>query len=169
MTGIIIGFFLVLALLVLLPSYQSQNKWLHLFRVLFPSWSFFTKPVKRPVLFHRTGQGPESLGPWTPTLAQQKRTPWQWLFNPQGNLRLAHHNHLQHLLSDLAQLHPEDTTDFKNTSSYRITKELVQSLSQDENTTLGSSYQFKLCLNDPLERHLPQEEILVSPVYERDL
>lgn len=77
---------------------------LDILRVLLPSWRFFDDVAGSPTLLIRCGANDGQLGPWQTVSLASPRKPGSLFIHPRGNLALAHHTLLEHLLSDVAEL-----------------------------------------------------------------
>jgi hypothetical protein len=77
---------------------------LAMLRVLLPSWRFFDEVEGSPTLMLRSGAVTGELGPWQAVSLGAPRGPASLFINPRGNLALAHHTLLEHLLDDVAEL-----------------------------------------------------------------
>lgn len=110
MTWLFFWFFIVLTIaIVFFPRKAVQNKWLQIFRVLFPSWRFFEKiGYRHSVMIKIRPQGEEKSDDlkdsWYLIQYPVRRSPWIFLLNPHGNLRWAMENVFEHFLSDILEL-----------------------------------------------------------------
>lgn len=128
--NLLFGAFAFFIGLIILLSYSKprllQRRFFSLFRVLFPSWRFFEDvgPVSR--LYYRYQLSNGKLSDWmeTPKFPQKK---WHNLFfNPEGNLFLASHSLIDQAISDVNERSPNDKSDFSETVSYRLLRNLVE-------------------------------------------
>jgi hypothetical protein len=130
-----------------------------LLRVLFPSFRFFDDVAPLPTLYVRTGDG-AALGPWQPALQAPPRRLRHALWNPEGNLHLAHGSLLERLISDLAEAGPIALAEAEGLTSYGMVLALAAQAA-DRLGLSGAEVQFKLDYGEPVE------EVLVSQRYAR--
>lgn len=143
-------------------------------RVLLPSWRFFDDVAGSPVLMARFGASGQALGSWRLLTRKVSRGPAALFLNAPGNLALAHHSLLEHLLSDVSELaeHRETSaTERVETSvaveqlvSYRLVTRLVAQQLPAE----AAHFQFKLTVFpdvDDAEQHA--EDVLISALHAR--
>ncbi|MFM2417848.1 MAG: hypothetical protein RL385_2571 [Pseudomonadota bacterium] len=133
-------------------------------RVLLPSYRFFEDIAPIPALFVKCVASPadEDDTPYVralwPAPARRLR---QVLWNPEGNLHLAHGSLLERLISELADADITAIADAEALTSYRM----VAVLAREEAVRLGlrgNYLQFKLRYGDP------EEDVLVSALQPRD-
>jgi hypothetical protein len=117
-------------------------RYLKIFRVLIPSWGFFSDVADLPVLYLRTAGLSGGWGQWFPALCTPRRKLWSVLFNAEGNLYLAYNTLLQQIESDIADLSLEETEQFENSVSFRLLHNLVRHQLQVHDDL--SQYQFRL-------------------------
>lgn len=141
-----------------------------LLRVLLPSWRFFDDSSSGPRLFFRTrGAAGDAFGEWReldPRPARRARGLGALVLNPRGNLALAHHTLLEHLLDDLASLDPAHIDAVESLVSYRLVQRLVRSHGLDAHGLHAgvSAFQFKLRLESD-EAEAPSLDVLISSVH----
>jgi hypothetical protein len=125
-------------------------------RVLFPSWRFFDALGDVPVLSVRWGPAPDQLGRWHAVALRPRRHLAMLVFNPAGNLALAHAALLQALVdvidaTDDAAGHDtaaqvERSTPYALTA--RLAREHVRRLAGE---LAATHFQFKLGLRGATE------------------
>lgn len=123
-----------------------------LFRVLIPSWQFFSDSQEVPFLKHRSGAGPETLSEWRETLTPTPRKLSNLFLNAKGNADTAAFS----LLSQLAE-------DPSNAVFLEQASRLVKSrLDPTE-----PYFQWKLCVDLPTEDGRYVEQDLLTSGLER--
>lgn len=156
--SIIIGcLVLYLAVLILFyvlkkTSKGIQNPYLNLIKPLVPSWKFYDDYEETAMLFYRTSKEDE----WKQIYRAKESSFKSFFVNPDGNLILAVHSHIQQLLHDIE--HHEGPGSFEESLSYKITKNLVNTIAHN------NPFQFKLAV--VTAEGAPKEDILISPWYE---
>ena len=122
-----------------------------------------------PLLSYRTSLDGVHFGPWQNALQKLTRSPFDFIFFPEGNLHHAYGNHLQHLMDEISDEKAEHK--ISSLTVYKLTKNIVQyELKKNENSDGPLFFQFKLSLSSgdakgdsPLNAIT---DILISPVYE---
>jgi hypothetical protein len=143
---------------VLLRGKSVGARWLPLVRVLLPSFRFFEDIAPIPALFVKCVASPadEDDMPYVRALAPAPpRRLRHALWNPEGNLHLAHGSLLERLVSDLGDADITAIADAEALTSYRM----VAVLAREEAARLGlrgDYLQFKLRYGDP------EQDVLVS-------
>ena len=143
-------------------------------RVLLPSWRFFDDIAGSPVLMARFGASSQALGSWRALARRAPRGPGSLFVNARGNLALAHHALLEHLLSDVAALaehletsvaaHPETSAAVEQLVSYRLVTRLVVA----QLPTEAAHFQFKLTVfPDVADAEQRAEDLLISALHAR--
>jgi hypothetical protein len=122
---------------------------LTLLRVLLPSYRFFDDVFEAPTLRVRAGDVP-GAGELVPALSPPARRARQWIWNPEGNLHLAHVSLLERLVNDLADAGPIAHSDARGLPAHRM----VEWLAQERVEALGLAgawLQFELRYGDETE------------------
>jgi hypothetical protein len=141
--GMLFLYLLVLVLLSSLKPVYISFRRVYLFRCLFPSWRFYEDLSYIPVLYYRESNNGLDFDSWKPACRKIERK-WSRIFiNPEGNLAHACNSLLQQLESDKEEVTDEDKNLFINSVSYRLCRNLVESLIIPEGKKF---YQFKLTL-----------------------
>jgi hypothetical protein len=174
---------------------------LDILRVLLPSWRFFDDVSGSPTLLIRCGATGGELGPWqTLSLAgpsslahrgsRSEHKAGSVFLRARGNLALAHHTLLEHLLSDVAELDerldPDAAADaIPQLVSYRLVMRLARARLDADRSPLAREpeaaaprrrFQFKLTVPPDAERHTPRapqahqgpgaEDLLISRLHD---
>jgi hypothetical protein len=162
MNAFTLVFFLFLILVFLFtmarPVY-CQSRWLHVFRVFFPSWKFFDEVGEIATLRYRFEAKENEWSEWLnfPTKTKMK---WYFLFfNPQVNFHLAGQSAVQ-ILGEMSMEHAGSAKDFFQLQEYRIVQNLVAYVIVEERKLERFGYQFKI--------EVEQGDILVSPNYRQE-
>lgn len=122
-----------------------ESKFLTLFRVLFPSWKFFTGVTEIPALYYRILSEHGDAGPWLPVLKRPERKWYSVFFNPEGNLCLAVQSLFQQVEAEIGELEPEQVELFEQSVSFQLLKNLALiTLRSERLLEPGISFQFKL-------------------------
>jgi hypothetical protein len=154
---ICLGLYLTLIVIFYVFNRTSKgihNPYLNLIKPLVPSWKFYDDYEETTMLFYRTKPDDE----WK-QIYRARRSSLETLFvNPQGNLILAVHSHIQQLLHDINHFEGQS---FQETLSYKITKNIVNVIAEK------NSFQFKLAV--VTAEGAPKEDVLISPWYEGEL
>ena len=159
---VLVGYFALLVGLSLLRAVPMKSRAVQRLRAFFPSWKFFDDVGDVPRLYVRV-----DAGAWTPCLPQVRRRVGAIFLNAEANLRLAASSLLSQLVADLEE--QAAATDgavgegVEDTVSYQLTHALVRTRLV---APAGTSYQFKVCLLAPGATPGPDDDMLVSPVYQ---
>lgn len=165
----IIFFLFVLLYLVLLVFFSLFKKttvgidspFLNLIKPLIPSWKFYDDFEETRLFFYRIKKNEsETFSDWIPLYQAPAPKLAHFFINPQGNLILAAHSHIQTLIEDIE--HHDAKLPFEETLSYKITKNFIH-YALIRKFHEGGFYQFKLASSN-LEAK-PLEDIMVSPLY----
>ncbi|MEY4514369.1 MAG: hypothetical protein RLZZ450_6491 [Pseudomonadota bacterium] len=158
-------------------------------RVLLPSWRFFDDVAASPTLLVRYGAAGDELGPWraagssplarpTARLDKGPRGPGALFIQARGNLALAHHTLLVHLLSDVADLDDRLGADaVADAVPLLVSYRLVTRLARAELPSRGAQrFQFKLTVCPDADvrtvraglddRREPTEDVLISQLHD---
>lgn len=156
---------------------------LDILRVLLPSWQFFDDVAGSPTLLIRCGAKDGELSPWqTVSLASPRKT-GSLFIHPRGNLALAHHTLLEHLLSDVAELDDRLDADAAADAvpllvSYRLVTRLARAQLATQGELFGPPhapqrrFQFKLTVfpDAPRDRQhdagRDAEDLLISRLHD---
>ena len=167
-TTLLLTYVAILVVLASLRTVVIDNPIVQRLRAFFPSWRFFDDLGDAPILWVRIDLGDtqqnDGFGQWQPCLATAKRNWFTWLWNPQGNLRLAYDSLLMHLLTDIQ----EGPARLSECVSYQLTQQLVAH--QLESHPAAASivrYQFKLSCVPPFTDLTHGQDVMLSPVIER--
>lgn len=138
------GIFVLFALLSIFSKRAPANRALLFLRVFFPSWRFFEKVESTLFLEYRF----TSESTWQPLFRPLHRGPFNWFFNPTGNLRLAFGSLLEQCASDMEEYEGEPERYFQSVS-YSLLKALVEFHLRKEHSDPQRSYQFRLLRREP--------------------
>jgi hypothetical protein len=140
---------LVCAALLFARRRELRHPVLTLLRVLLPSYRFFDDVFDAPTLRVRAGDAP-GAGELVFALSPPARRARQWIWNPEGNLHLAHVSLLERLVNDLADAGPITHRDARVLPAHRM----VEQLAQERAAALGLAgawLQFELRYGDEAE------------------
>lgn len=149
---------------------EIRSPVVQLFRAFFPNWKFFEDLGTLPVLSWRCGKDETSLGPWR-SVPRLKPNASRFLFNPEGNLRLALGSLLQHLEADLHSTDDAHPETLEQTISYRLVRNWVETEIRNDPAGPHCHYQFRVlgAQPDPTSGYYTQASdadlMLLSPVY----
>lgn len=150
---------LIALLFLSLRRRDVDSQGIHLWRALLPSWRFFESPDVSYLLLARVCDGAADA-PFVPVIPAAARTPLSALYAPQHNLTLACHGLVEALAQELAERTPIELTQAEQLVSYRRVQRLVCFY-----MPTVQRYQIKLVAEQPDGSE--QEELFVSPIYER--
>jgi hypothetical protein len=119
---------------------------LALLRVLLPSYRFFDDVFDAPLLRVRAGAAP-GAGELVDALTPPARRPRQLVWNPEGNLHLAHVSLLERLVNDLADAGPLGLAEARTLPAHRMVEALVEERAEALGL-LGPWLQFELRYGD---------------------
>lgn len=120
------AYFTLVFVLSVLPTREIRNEWVQLLRIALPSWRFFEELGDVPRLRYRAGAREGELGPWQPLLKPQRRGLRRLIYNPDGNLALAHESVLHQLLADVGEREAGRADELDEVVSYRLVRNLVE-------------------------------------------
>jgi hypothetical protein len=159
-------YFVALFLALFFGRKPLNNRWLFLFRSLFPSWQFYHAPGPTPRIFwHRTDEAGASER-WQPLIGKTRWCLASLWYNPAVNLAHAQQTLIEQLANDLASR--EDSDHIEDWVSYRMVKRLVREI-VDKALPPEATYTFCLCLPftaEPVD--IERDKILQSPVMRRE-
>jgi hypothetical protein len=139
-----------------------------LLRALLPSWRFFDRLGRVPILLARWSADGEEFGPWEPVNPPVDRGLGALVLNARGNLRMACNSLVERLVSDLEDLQDSGGEErrFHESVSYRLVEDLVRFRSRQEHDG-ANWFQFKIVQTEPGPgEERGGDEILVSLVHE---
>jgi len=154
----------------LIRTREIRSSSVQLLRAFFPNWKFFEDLGTLPTLSWRSGAGEDSLGPWC-SPARLRPDALRFLFNPEGNLRLALGSLLQHLEADLHATDECDPEALEKATSYRLVRNWVEAeiraAAAPSPELPGLHYQFRVVGVQPgsSSPEKDAELMLLSPVY----
>jgi hypothetical protein len=138
-----------------------DSRALALFRVLLPSWRFFTSIEPALRLLCRVASHGSDFGPWRELLTPPPRGPGSLFSNAAGNLHLACHAALEQLESELEAAGPDSRVG--ELVGYRLVANLVAYRLRERGDLAGSQvrYQFRLRSHE--------RDLVVSEIIEAEL
>jgi hypothetical protein len=162
--SILVGlYFLGVTGLILKPRVAVKNKWMQLFRFLFPSWRFFEDIGHVPSLEIRFGLTDKTLSIWHVYPSEFAMNFLSFLYNPKGTLSLAFRSHLAQLINEIHEVqNPEEV---EGMSSYLM---VYQFALQECRERKDRFFQIRLLASIPefKGQRGRSEVVLISPVYE---
>lgn len=142
------------------------HPWVVRLRVLVPSWRFFEAPGDVPVLSVRWGPDADRLGPWHAVALRPARHLAMVVFNPAGNLALAHAALLQSLVDAIEATGEASAVDTAAQIGASVPYALTARLAREHVRRLvgdpAPRYQFKLSLVSSVDAS--RTDVLVSEV-----
>jgi hypothetical protein len=137
-------------------------------KVLLPSWRFFDDAAGSPTLWVRCAASGEELGPWRTPSRSVSRGPGSLFVNARGNLALAHHSLLEHLLSDVADLDERlEASAAAATVEQLVSYRLVTRLAKAQLPADAVRFQFKLTVFPDVDDNGERaEDVLISTFHE---
>ncbi|MDO9182743.1 MAG: hypothetical protein Q7U04_10055 [Bacteriovorax sp.] len=140
-----------------------ENPILNLFKSFFPSWKLFDESVNTPILLYRI-KVLEHFTDWQICIRAPKIKWFHLILNPHGNYYLAHHSHIQQLLSELSTMPDQQLEFFHQQVSYKITENFVRYEMLKKG--IENDFQFKLSNIKNFNEKSFQiiDDILISPV-----
>jgi hypothetical protein len=155
MIALVLFYFFFILFFSLIKTPKIENSTVNLFKALFPSWKFFDESADTPVLLFRLVNEEE----WRICVPHPQKHWYHLFYNPEGNLYLAYHSHIQQLLGELTNASELESQRFHEHISYNICEHFVRSRS------LSSDFQFKIS-NIQIEKKgfIVLDDILISPV-----
>jgi hypothetical protein len=139
---------------------STFSKKLELFRLLFPSWRFYSEVTEVPVLFYRL---PDESDIWKLAINKSKQHWHSLFFNPEGNLYHAITSLLQKAEQEIGELEDPQIITFENSVSFNLIKNLVEYQLRKLNHS-SVNYQFKVSRVLQGESN-PSEDFLISRIY----
>jgi hypothetical protein len=142
------------------------HPWVVRLRVLLPSWRFFEAPGDVPVLSVRWGSDASRLGPWHAVALRPARHVAMLVFNPSGNLALAHAALLQSLVDAIEGTGDASAVDTAAQIGGSVPYALTARLAREHVRRLvgerGLQYQFKLSLVSSVDA--TRTDVVISEV-----
>jgi hypothetical protein len=130
-----------------------------LLRVLLPSYRFFDDVFEAPTLRVRAGDAP-GAGELMSALVAPARRARQLIWNPEGNLHLAHVSLLERLVNDLADAGPLTHEEARALPAHRMVERLAEERA-DAPGLAGAWLQFELRYGDE------DDDVFLSAPYAR--
>lgn len=151
---------------MVLSNRVAPYRYIHFFRVFFPSWKFFEDIGASPQLFYRLKQSSGDFGSWTPLIHKQPRHLSHLFINPQILYLLSIQSLLQHITTAAAEALDQQQTamEFSQSVPYQLVKNcVIESLSKNKFTS-PVDFQFKVSTVDPAKPEQIIDDVVISDI-----
>lgn len=136
------------------------NKLFSIFALFIPSWNFFGGSEATPYLLVSVGEE------YHPVCPPKKVNLLNLIYNPNGNLYLLHHSHMQALLNEIFNQQDNPHFDLENSPFFKLARNWAE-FYLFQNKIESKMYQLKFAyVKRTLDNIEIVEEIFQSPSYE---
>lgn len=143
---------------------RFNSKYMFIFRIFFPSWKFFDDSGVIYALKYRVCTKIEEMesAPWAACPPKLKRSWYQLMVNPKGNIALACDSVIQHLSASINEVIDSDSQfQLSDSASYKVAQNMVLYFCRQTEHDYRF-YQFKLTEQN---HDTTYTDVMISPIY----